>query len=93
MTHKAELQSWFEDAKKIGSTHLIVVCDTFDHEDYPVGVYSPISGDEDCLRQFDAHDDVNMQRVMEVYDISLGWDAQSTGRQMNLPRRSRTEGR
>jgi hypothetical protein len=85
MTDLVEIRGWFEAAKKRGSTHMIVVCDTYDHEDYPLGVYDTIRGDADCLRQYHAHQGVNMQRVMEVYDISLGWVTQSTGRVMNLP--------
>ncbi len=89
MISKDEIRGWFEAAKELGSTHMIVVCDTFDHEDYPVGVYSPIKGDEECLKQYDAHQNVNMQHVMEVYDISKGWVAQSQRRPlvMNLPDR------
>jgi hypothetical protein len=87
MTSLEEIRGWYEAAKKNGSTHMIVVCDTFDHEDYPLGVYERINGNEHCLREYDAHQGVNMQRVMEVYDIGLGWNAQSGGRVMNLPPR------
>lgn len=82
----AEIKHWFDKAKKIGSTHMIVVCDQYDHEDYPIGVYSKIDA-EKCLKEYDACNGKNMQQVMEVYDISKGWDAQVNGRVMNLPPR------
>lgn len=65
MTTEAEIGQWFDRGKTEGATHLIVVVDTFDHEDYPVFAAS----DEDCLRKYDEHDGPNMQRVMEVYDL------------------------
>ncbi len=88
MSTASEIKDWFDEAKKIGSSHMIVVCDTFSHEDYPIGVYSPIKGDEECLKRYNEHNGPNMQRVMEVYDISKGWAAQAKGRVMNLPDRT-----
>jgi hypothetical protein len=87
MTTANDIREWFDEAKRIGSTHMIVVCDTFDHEDYPIGVYRPIVGDEQCLREYDAHNGTNMQRVMEVYDLRKSWESQSSGLTMNLPER------
>lgn len=74
-----EIKSWFESAVNNGSTHLIVVCDTFDYEDYPIWC----SSEEQAREQFEEHDEKNMQRIMEVYRIDLGWEAQSRGRVMN----------
>ncbi len=87
MTTANEIHEWFTAAKKIGSTHMIVACDGFDHEDYPIGVYTAIKGDAECLMEYDAHNGKNMQRVMEVYDLSKSWESQATGRVMNLPKR------
>jgi hypothetical protein len=33
-----DIRRWLKEAKKEGATHVIVVCDSFDHEDYPVPV-------------------------------------------------------
>ncbi len=35
---RADIKRWFRNGKKNGATHMIVVCDTFDYEDYPVYV-------------------------------------------------------
>ena len=37
-TTKQVIRRWLKEAKAKGATHMIVVCDTFDHEDYPVFV-------------------------------------------------------
>lgn len=62
---KSEIQSWFMRGKASGGTHLIVVCDTFDHEDYPAFVYPG----QDWQKTVDGYNAQSMQRVMEVYDL------------------------
>lgn len=47
-------------------THMIVVCDTWDHEDYPVYV----TKDQDVQEEREKHSNASMQRVMEVYSKS-----------------------
>lgn len=37
-TSQAEIRGWLLAGKKKNATHMIVVCDTFDHEDFPVYV-------------------------------------------------------
>lgn len=74
-----DIKRWFESAEKRGSTHMIVYCDDFDFEDYPVYMPSEL----EARRHVDEHNGKNMQRVMEVYKIELGWEAQSKGRVMN----------
>jgi len=37
-TTKEDIQRWLDYGKESGATHVIVVCDTFDWEDYPVYV-------------------------------------------------------
>jgi hypothetical protein len=67
MTTQTLIGEWFDEGKRFKATHLIVVCDTYDHEDYPVYAFS-----EQGARQVVAeHNGVNMQRVMEVYNLSL----------------------
>lgn len=67
MTTKSMISAWFDEGVRDERTHMIVVCDTFDHEDYPV--YA--SSDADCLDKHDQHNGRNMQRVMEVYDLRM----------------------
>lgn len=38
---KEDISWWYDEGVKAGATHLIVVCDTYDHEDYPVYCSSP----------------------------------------------------
>lgn len=74
----SEIKGWFKEAERKGCTHLVVVCDTFDHEDYPVYCESKEEAEKKVGNPGD------MQRVMEVYRIDLGWETQSNGRAHNL---------
>lgn len=68
MTTRDDIKAWIDRGLAEGATHMIVVCDTFDHEDYPV--YA--QGADDVRQKHAAHDGKNMQRVMEVYDFFRG---------------------
>jgi hypothetical protein len=64
-----EIRQWFTDGVSIGATHMIVVCDTYDWEDYPVYVHQ---GED--VRKIEAKHSLragNMQKVMEVYDLRM----------------------
>lgn len=81
---KSEIEDWFNEGHLGGFTHLIVVCDTFDHEDYPI--YA--SNDDECLARYDKYNGGNMQRVMEVYDLRENKSSQlEKGFTMRLPPR------
>lgn len=71
MTTRDEIRWWLTDAFRKGATYVIVVCDTFDHSDYPVRVGA-------VANFWDLHDSHSgsMQRVVEVYDLSLDLEAQ-----------------
>lgn len=71
-TTREEIKGWFKRAKDNGATHLIVVCDTFDYEDYPVEV----KPDEDVRKVEAQYNGPNMQKVMEVYNLSMDMDKQ-----------------
>jgi hypothetical protein len=66
-TSRDDIKGWFESGKKENATHMIVVCDEFDYDDYPVYAHD----DTECLEQFDKFNGKNMQRVMEVYDLRM----------------------
>lgn len=69
MTTRNDIARWLSDGKEMKATHVIVVCDTFDHGDYPVYVQA----DEDVrekAREYGYPGQKNMQRVMEVYSLS-----------------------
>jgi hypothetical protein len=62
---KQDITSWFDEGVKQGATHMIVACDTFDHDDYPVYV----KPGEDVRKCEDRILKSPMQRVMEVYKL------------------------
>jgi hypothetical protein len=71
MTTQNEISQWFDRGVKKGATHMIVVCDTFDYEDYPVYVFP----EDDVDKLYDTHNE-NMQKVMEVYNLKMNKDVQ-----------------
>lgn len=72
MTTQAEIGQWFDEGRAQNATHMIVMVDTFDHEDYPVYVFFGQNAMEECLKR----NDENMQRVMECYDLFMDKDTQ-----------------
>jgi hypothetical protein len=62
-----DIRQWFEEGRSAGATHMIVVCDTFDHDDYPVFV----KPGEDVREKQKSYDGREMQRVMEVYNLGM----------------------
>ena len=78
---KAEISEWFDVAVAKGARYLLVVCDTFGLEDYPVHAQTA----DECLALCAAPGD--MQRVMEVYDLSADKDEQlAEHRTFRLPK-------
>lgn len=69
---REDIKKWFKEGKKRGATHMIVVCDTFDYEDYPVFVEK----DQKVREVFEEYNDKNMQKVMEVYSLSRDIESQ-----------------
>lgn len=59
-----------KDGEKI--THVIIVCDTYDHEDYPVYIHEG----EDVNERIAYYRGASMQRIMEVYNMSMDIDEQ-----------------
>lgn len=72
MTERAEIARWCRRGAADGAAYVIVCCDTFDHDDYPVYV----APNEDFWDAYERHNGRNMQRVMEVYDLGPPLDAQ-----------------
>lgn len=67
MTTATEIATWFDGGVRRGATHMLVVCDTFDHDDYPVYCLD----DADAIKQHAHYTTASMQRVMEVYDLRM----------------------
>ncbi len=71
-TTQDDIREWFKRGKKKKATHLIVVCDTYDHSDYPVFV----TKEQDVRTEFNNRNGVNMAKVMEVYNLSKDMEEQ-----------------
>lgn len=71
-TSRMMIKEWLESGIKEKATHMIVVCDTFDYDDYPVYV----SADEDVREVSNRFTHENMQQVMEVYNLSMDIEKQ-----------------
>ncbi len=64
-TTKKDIERWFKEGAKEGATHMLVVCDTFDWDDYPVYVKEG----EDVKEIEKKYHGKDMQKVMEVYNL------------------------
>lgn len=72
---RRDLQNWYNRGVEDEKTHMIVVCDTFDYEDFPVYVGEGESVSAEVSKRSNSQ---QMSRVMEVYDLSLPFDDQRT---------------
>lgn len=72
MTSKGTIRSWLKRAKRQKATHMLVVCDTFDYDDYPVFILPGV----DLAERAAHYHGPNMQRVMECYDLALPLEPQ-----------------
>ena len=63
------VRGWIEEARRNRARHLIIACDTFNFEDYPVPV-----GRDERVRETGRFEDAlgREQRVIEVYRKPLG---------------------
>lgn len=67
MTTRETISRWFDEGVEQGATHMIVACDTFDHQDYPVYI-----SDADDVRKKEAElNGQSMTKVMEIYSMSV----------------------
>ena len=71
-TTREDISRLLQEGKEWGATHMIVVCDTFDWEDYPVYV---LPG-ENVREKAAEYDGKEMQKIMEVYSLSQDLEAQ-----------------
>ena len=71
-TTKEEIRAWLNNAKEKCATHMLVVCDTFDHEDYQVHVMPGESVDE-AIKKYNS---MKMSKVIEVYAMYLPIETQ-----------------
>ncbi len=67
-----DIKGWLKRGIAEEATHVIIVHDTYDHENYPVFV---LSG-EDVFERASKYNGSNMQTVDEVYDLTMDIDEQ-----------------
>lgn len=62
MTTRNEISQWFDEGVAQNATHMIIVCDTFDYEDYPI-----------FIKDGNPRERINnlgsMQKLVEVYKL------------------------
>lgn len=78
------ISAWIKEGRALGMQYLIVACDTFDYEDYPIFCKDA----QECEKKYKEHDGLNMQRVMEVYNLTKQIDENRTARTLDLPWRT-----
>ena len=67
-TTRKDIREWLECAKEFGATHMVVMCDTFDWDDYPVYVLPGENPREKAMG--------DMQKPMECYNMSMDLEEQ-----------------
>jgi hypothetical protein len=71
-----DIMEWLERGKEAGATHVVIVCDTLDWNNYPVFV-TPTDKVEEII---DRYNFKNMQKIMEVYNLSASIEEQLSER-------------
>ena len=69
---REDIKRWLGQARDLGASHMVVMCDTLDYEDYPIFV---MPGDDPRVHQDQKHPG-NMQTVMECYSMALSDEEQ-----------------
>ena len=66
-TTMKDIEGWLERGKEVEATHMLVICDSFSYEDYPVYV----TADQDVHKIIEEKcKSDNMQRLMECYSYA-----------------------
>jgi hypothetical protein len=69
-----DIISWFEAGKIRGCGYMIIACDTFSYENYPVYTTNdPV----EFWKIYKNHDGIGMQKIVEVYDLSKDMGTQT----------------
>jgi hypothetical protein len=87
MTDKITITNWIKQAAKENARWLIVACDTYDNSDYPISFREDQI--DECLKKIlHIKQGLNMQRLMEVYDLKKPIEDQlNAHRAMELPQK------
>lgn len=78
-----QIYQWLGEAEVQGATHVIILCDTFTYEDYPVFVlpHEDVRVIAEKCEKIDRHGfpifgNTKRQKVTDVYSLSRDWDSQ-----------------
>lgn len=67
------IRGWFIEGVESGFRWMIIACDTFNYEDYPVFIETA----EEYIEKYKHYSNSNnMQRIMEVYDLAMDMESQ-----------------
>ena len=69
---REDISRWIREGKEQGASHTLIVCDTFDYDDYPKHITVTT---EEAARKA-AQNLGEMQRLMEVYSHALDHETQ-----------------
>lgn len=68
---KEDIRRWFKKGAEEGEAYMIIVCDTFDYDDYPV-----YTSKESYNERHSHYIQASMQTIMEVYDLNQDMEEQ-----------------
>lgn len=71
MITREDIKNWIKQAP-LESTHMLVICDTFDYKDYP----KYIIHDEETIADLRNKYNVDMQKIMEIYNLKMDVESQ-----------------
>jgi hypothetical protein len=69
---KEDIKRFFKRFNKNIHSHMLVVCDTYDYDDYPVFVLKT----ENVLKLIGKYNEKSMQKVIEVYSGDIDFEKQ-----------------
>lgn len=74
-TTQNDIREWLDRAEP-NHTHMMVVCDQFDYEDFPVFITAT---ETEARRRVSEYNGRDMTRVMEIYDLKSDLEDQLSG--------------
>lgn len=77
---KDDIIEWFQEGIKNNFKYMIVACDTFDWDDYPIYC----KDEQEFEREYQNVNFVNMQKPMETYDLTLDMISQVNTRRNHI---------
>ena len=75
MTTKEEIKEWLISERAENCSHMLVVCDTFDYEDFPVYVKK-----DENIQTVIKSKESSFLRIMEIYNLSMNIEKQLSER-------------